>query len=358
MADVFGSMAAGLGDPDYWRRLAGIVGNTADPFGVQPFGMTGYGGGRAPLKPAAKSVFGSMNAGIRAYHGSPHDFDEFRSDKIGTGEGAQAYGHGLYFAQKEGVARNYRDALTTRAQGAGDEVSAAYAKVASPNGFLIVKGNNYSSPERVLRDVTAGHLKPDDLPEELAGAVRKYVSPGKMYEVNINANEDDFLDWDKPLSGQGPKAAQALQAELQRYLGPAYKGQISNYEGKAAGDILNESGAIRGDRFSKQAGIPGIKYLDQGSRGNVDTNNIRGTISMLETALRKTPNDEYLKGQLQTAKKQLAAADSASSRNFVVFDPAIIAIVKKYGIAGALGLGFISEEMGQAIEEEKKAGRI
>jgi hypothetical protein len=32
--------------------------------------------------------------------------------KIGTGEGAQAYGHGLYFADSEGVARSYRDKLS------------------------------------------------------------------------------------------------------------------------------------------------------------------------------------------------------------------------------------------------------
>ena len=41
--------------------------------------------------------------GIVAYHGSPHSFDQFDTSKIGTGEGAQAYGHGLYFAEEEGV---------------------------------------------------------------------------------------------------------------------------------------------------------------------------------------------------------------------------------------------------------------
>jgi GNAT superfamily N-acetyltransferase len=35
-----------------------------------------------------------LKPGIRAYHGSPHDFERFDSSKIGTGEGAQAYGHG------------------------------------------------------------------------------------------------------------------------------------------------------------------------------------------------------------------------------------------------------------------------
>jgi hypothetical protein len=48
---------------------------------------------------------------IVAYHGSPHDFEKFDATKIGTGEGAQAYGHGLYFAESEGVAHSYRDTL-------------------------------------------------------------------------------------------------------------------------------------------------------------------------------------------------------------------------------------------------------
>jgi hypothetical protein len=36
----------------------------------------------------------SLRMGIKAYHGSPHSFERFDSSKIGTGEGAQVYGHG------------------------------------------------------------------------------------------------------------------------------------------------------------------------------------------------------------------------------------------------------------------------
>src|SRR5262245_53429063 len=50
--------------------------------------------------------------GIRAYHGSPHDFERFDLSKIGTGEGAQVFGHGLYFAENPEVARTYRNALS------------------------------------------------------------------------------------------------------------------------------------------------------------------------------------------------------------------------------------------------------
>lgn len=45
---------------------------------------------------------------IRAYHGSPHDFDKFSMDKIGTGEGSQAFGRGLYFAENPQTAAAYR----------------------------------------------------------------------------------------------------------------------------------------------------------------------------------------------------------------------------------------------------------
>lgn len=45
------------------------------------------------------------------FHGTPHKFDTFSLDAIGTGEGAQAYGWGLYFAESRDVAEWYRDSL-------------------------------------------------------------------------------------------------------------------------------------------------------------------------------------------------------------------------------------------------------
>jgi hypothetical protein len=45
------------------------------------------------------------------YHGSPYDFEEFLLDKIGSGEGAQAFGWGLYFTELEGIAKHYAETL-------------------------------------------------------------------------------------------------------------------------------------------------------------------------------------------------------------------------------------------------------
>ena len=49
-----------------------------------------------------------------AWHGSPHDFDEFDLGAIGSGEGNQAHGWGLYFAKKKSVSRNYQKVLSKR----------------------------------------------------------------------------------------------------------------------------------------------------------------------------------------------------------------------------------------------------
>lgn len=51
---------------------------------------------------------------VVAYHGSPHSFDRFTTDAMGTGEGAQAFGWGLYFTDLESIARNYAKTLANK----------------------------------------------------------------------------------------------------------------------------------------------------------------------------------------------------------------------------------------------------
>jgi hypothetical protein len=49
----------------------------------------------------------SRNLYQAVWHGSPHAFEKFTTDKIGTGEGAQAFGWGLYFTDRKGIAEGY-----------------------------------------------------------------------------------------------------------------------------------------------------------------------------------------------------------------------------------------------------------
>jgi hypothetical protein len=236
--------------------------------------------------------------GIRAFHGSPHDFDRFDLSKIGTGEGAQAYGHGLYFAENEGVARGYRDALApanTKWMYGDKELSGAEQNAAE---ILNRRGDadNALSWLKIVRQGRGADQKYLDATEEAIrrmdpSRVRVIQSPGSMYEVDINADPARFLDWDRPLSEQPPTAIAFAKDKWWGTPSPKLTGE----------DIYRAAGYINpadSSAFFNKAGIPGIRYLDQGSRGG---------------------------GQ--------------GTSNYAVFDDSLIQILRKYGIAGLLGGG-------------------
>ena len=105
-------------DPEY--KGSNILGGAATA-------AVGAGLLAAPEEAEAGFVTKGGKELLEAYHGSPHIFDRFSLDAIGTGEGAQAYGHGLYFADLEGVAKDYRDELTRpRIQFAGKDIDSPY----------------------------------------------------------------------------------------------------------------------------------------------------------------------------------------------------------------------------------------
>ena len=88
----------GLGDLAYGIPALGMVAGPALK-GLSAAGRAGLKSLRAADEP------------VKAFHSSPHDFNKFVLEKIGTGEGAQAYGWGLYFAENPEVAKYYREAF-------------------------------------------------------------------------------------------------------------------------------------------------------------------------------------------------------------------------------------------------------
>jgi hypothetical protein len=349
---------------DYSKKTVDAVrqGDWWGAAGAAPWMLAASGAAMMPgvSLGAADEVADGVKKGIRAYHGSPHDFDRFDMSKIGTGEGAQAYGHGLYFADSEGVARSYRDTLSNRDP-------SGYAKAHLNAQNLVNKvGGDAEYAAQVLRgqleqggdEFTTQKLK-DTLDFITSGKYAEPLPPaGRMYEVEINADPDTFLDWDKPLSEQ----PEAVRKAVARDAGPefdkaadeystAYNAYMSRPENptpeetaaleKAVQDSYQRMIELRGNgnltgagvyhelakgqpwalgsEELRKAGIPGIKYLDAGSR---------------------------------------AAGDG--SRNYVVFDARLISIVRKYGIAGAsaiLGYNVLSGmDPAQAAELQQMAG--
>jgi len=327
------------------------------------------------------------SGGFNVFHGSPHNFPPVRElempdgtrliqdlnksvdlpdgaivlkeypmgkfdiSKIGTGEGAQVYGRGLYFAEQEDVARMYKDQLS------GGASSAGKAKLDRYKGDVdSAIDDTLSNLKRLDQRELNGDFVGDEKRLELLRLMHTKVlrqlddykangdfSLGSMYEVNIQADPDDFLDWDKTVGSQSQKVKSSLgwtpDAE-QAYLSArnadddALMAALSedssgaNYaptklpipEGVPPYDATGREVAGKSSIFGsgqqaaealKNQGIPGIKYLDQGSRPSGD-----------------------------------------GTRNYVVFDDKLISIVKKYGIAGAATiLGVSSLDVEQAMAQ-------
>jgi len=224
--------------------------------------------------PSSRTVGNALLSGLgmlpiipamTAYHGSPHKFDKFElSDKtIGTGEGAQAYGHGLYFAEDPSVAKSYKSALSQNPFPSGDQRHGAWH-------VYNFKG------EDAAKKYLADALPPDQV--EPALQQLKQAQSGALYHVDI---PDDsiakMLDWDAPLSEQpeavrkainesglrlpesvtGEQIYRAVSSRSVSDLDPSMRG-TTGYNDRAASDKL------------RSLGIPGIRYLDGGSRAAGD----------------------------------------------------------------------------------------
>ena len=280
---------------------------------------------------------------IRAYHGSPHDFDRFDASKIGTGEGAQAYGHGLYFAGNEAVAGGYRRML------AGEPLPMDLAIDGSPvfrrdwqnlpplhkdgTNYLMSRLRNYSdeSASEALGEIQK------DLPgllqeqvsspgakfakerriSELQGAIALLANrkvtvlpaerPGKTYEVEIAHPESSLLNWGGAISDQPP----AVEEMIKNRLGGGYFSMMGEPgDGRRMWHHFYDSyGPPKAAQRMVDAGIPGIRYLDKGSRGTGE-----------------------------------------GTRNYVMFPGTEdqIRILRKYAVPGAVGTGVASQ-----YEEER-----
>jgi hypothetical protein len=223
---------------------------------------------------------------IRAYHGSPYDFDRFDASKIGAGEGAQTYGHGLYFAGNEAVADGYRTRLAGTYAGALADPEDLPKYFAPGN---VVAG--YGGQDRVLDFIPGpdgpwdwrvkvvavgpdGNPLPGERPrfhstvpdrakvDKFFG--REPVRPGHTYEVELGVPERALLDWDAPIGGQ-PAAVREM---LNNRLGGGYFSMIGQPgDGRRMWHHFVDSyGPQKAAGRLLDAGIPGVRYLDAGSR--------------------------------------------------------------------------------------------
>lgn len=307
----------------------------SDKLGVQQTGSVPeqaarFATGLLSPGPGELAQMGGLLGAIRAYHGSPHKFDKFDLSKMGTGEGAQAYGWGGYVAEAPSVANYYTVAegnvfptirkgdsrldlaLRESTDVADNKIYAAISQNVRRSTVLddktlaqvkkqIQHDADYFAGSPAGTAADAALQKYDDVAAQLKGAQFDY-DPGHLYELDLRwpdpAREaadpmgpQHFLDWDKPLSEQ-PE----ILSKLRKHNFAAAD------DASITGEQLHESLLQMGgsdNEIAKEllsAGIVGNKYLDALSRNA----------------------GPFLK--------------NVGSRNYVVFDDAIIDLLKRNGV--------------------------
>lgn len=244
-----------------------------------------------------------------AYHGSPHSFDKFSMSKIGTGEGAQAFGHGLYFTSEEAVAKHYANMRGARVMLDGKPIEDAYYDGNRPNyeiqayDDLRQQGSVDAAIQSLEKRAKTVRENPDrffprtsfqsksvesmaSLNERAAtwlreNAQRVAIEPSRnLYSVDLWKNkQENVLEWEKPAPAS---TIQAVRDELQREsyrqtgttdqfeanleLAKTGKLGIPSRRGELTGEQFYRmlSRTLGGDEWASRildaAGIDGIKY--------------------------------------------------------------------------------------------------
>lgn len=214
--------------------------------------------------------------GKTVWHGSPHTFEKFDLSKIGTGEGAQSYGHGLYLAEAKPTAQKYAQDLSSETFRVGNEVF-------DPNTLqhLNVRtqarsGNVDEAINKALQlsqsDSPVANLARQDLEvlQNIKAQGGMVPNEGQLYKVDLPDEQiAKMLDWDKPLSEQ-PEAYKAIENYARETQGNQ-ENAMRMLEGKTAGEAYSMwKQPEYVSQFLNEQGIPGIQYLDQASRGAGD----------------------------------------------------------------------------------------
>ena len=229
------------------------------------------------------------------WHGTPHRFPptaknplgEFDPTKIGTGEGAQAYGYGHYVAEQPAVAKDYKFMErnwfdTDKATYQGKPIQYWYDKAQrdqnlafrTKNAALEKDANarlaywesvmTHEHPESVLKKMSDQEFGwPEATKYAKSVQLNKFQGipePGSLYKVDLpDEAVARMLDWDKPLSQQ-PEIYEKVLSDK------SWRNRLQFKNDAQIGEMTGQDLYRMGHDQTKNLGIPGIKYLDQFSR--------------------------------------------------------------------------------------------
>lgn len=250
---------------------------------------------------------------VDAWHGSPYRFDKFTTQAIGTGEGAQAFGWGLYFTDLKSIARNYADTLSRDKKSIYEEnlfinegeefLRHAYFNDLKNASLSQVKESYYDrypiqkplseKEEREIYEEEYDNLisrrkLQDDIYNKRKDEVAKELEKldRNLYKVSLHKGKTPdqytWLEWDKPLNKQRANELISKLTERQREQAFGYGISGIQTEGEFYKKLANALGGnLRGgdknaSLFLLENGIDGIKYPAESISRGVTSDTARG----------------------------------------------------------------------------------
>ena len=135
-----------------------------------------------------------IHNGTNLYHGSPHKFNKFSTDNIGSGEGSQSFGWGLYFTDNKGIGEHYADIGNTnnRARIKNDLISGEFR-----DSLYVNKDTMSDELQRFLSE-NGYNITADMNPDELARQVDSLRQQSQYYgkkadEMAGTGFDSDFI---------------------------------------------------------------------------------------------------------------------------------------------------------------------
>lgn len=257
------------------------------------------------------------------YHGSPYDFEEFLTDYMGSGEGNQSFGWGLYFTELEDIAKHYADKLRlNKVLIGGKTIDKVREEIDSP---VISWIESYYTEYGLNKDQIIEKLE-DQLEDKEWLEKNKWVETGikkvleyikdkdiegdysgrNLYKIVLNKKNLTWLDWDSPIPDS-----------IYETIGYKLK-----YNGKYLRELFDDSKKFERTDGSfvsgnKPNGLLFYKRISQ----------ILGSDKDASLFLLKHGID----GIKYPAESITKAKTSENNRgfNYVIFDPSIIKIEKK-----------------------------
>lgn len=270
---------------------------------------------------------GDVTMSVRALHASPYSFRKFDTDYMGQGEGAQAYGWGLYFAESPEVNRSYmnqfaQDKATWRfgdletddidviqrtlidsllpkdalPEATEDAEELAWYYLGELSDARRDKGKIEAVKEDLRDCIQTNRRYAEKFPQEqekteqLEGfllslldhldEIEVRTGVPSNYKVELNVDDSVLLNWDKPFSEQSETVKDALAEELAQRIGctkeVAFESLLMEgrrFNGKQIYVGLCEGvsrdwgkGMKKASLALRKFGIKGIRYADGFSR--------------------------------------------------------------------------------------------